>query len=232
MERQPLDYSLIFSKKRRTIAIHVKGESVSVRAPLGACKRFIDDFVQSKRTWIEVQLQKHSDYSAQSSNPLSDNKIMLFGDWLDIKVSRAKRTQLISNSMGIELVIAERVNHAQNKAKDLLLAHLSDNLRAFINERLEHWQSVMAVQASSVKIRSYKRRWGSCNQRRELSFNTFLVGAPKWVIDYVIVHELAHIRYMNHGKEFWRWVDDTYEHTNQAKLWLKQHGQKLELNFE
>ncbi len=232
LERQPINYSLIFSKKRRTIAIHVKAQSVSVRAPHGACKRFIDDFVLSKRTWIETQLLKQSDFTSQVTKPLQDNKVMLFGEWVNIKVSRGKRSQTICEMGAVEFVIAHRVSQVSSKAKDMLLAYLSQSLTVYVNERIAYWQNEMGVTASDVKVRTYKRRWGSCNQRRELSFNTFLVGAPKWVIDYVIVHELAHIRHMDHSNAFWQFVETKYAYTNQAKAWLKENGHKLELRFE
>ena len=76
-------------------------------------------------------------------------------------------------------------------------------LMPWLQQRLEYWQGRMGVRASKVRVRRLKSRWGSCSSRGNLSFSLSLVQLPKRLADYVVVHELAHLREMNHSPAFW-----------------------------
>jgi predicted metal-dependent hydrolase len=80
---------------------------------------------------------------------------------------------------------------------------------------------------NNIRITSAKTRWGSCSSRKNLNFSFFLIGAPKQTIDYVIVHELAHLREMNHSKNFWQIVENIMPDYKEHKKWLKENGNKL-----
>ncbi|MFY8273274.1 M48 family metallopeptidase [Pseudoalteromonas sp. SSDWG2] len=214
------------------MAIHIKNAQVVVRAPKGVSRRFIDSFVHSKSAWIAHQLNKQLSAQGDKPRPLQDSKVMLFGEHrpLDI-VMQSKSAVSVTNDL-VRIMVSHRVSNVHTKAKQLLLEELAAQLQGYLDTRLPYWQDKMGVRVSDYKVRVYQRRWGSCNQRAELSFNTLLVGAPQWVIDYVIVHELAHIRYMNHSSTFWQWVVTHYPRTEDAKAWLKENGSKLDLQFE
>ena len=77
---------------------------------------------------------------------------------------------------------------------------------------------------SSVRIRTYRARWGSCNARGELVFNWKLIMTPPSVIDYVVVHELCHLHHLNHGAQFWRCVQQAFPDYRNAVNWLKANG--------
>jgi len=81
---------------------------------------------------------------------------------------------------------------------------------------------------SAIKVRQYKSRWGSCNNRGELSFNYLLMMTPAWVIDYVIIHELCHLKHLNHSRQFWQLVAKHYPLFNEAKTWLKDNQHHLQ----
>lgn len=81
-----------------------------------------------------------------------------------------------------------------------------------------------------ISIRDQKTRWGSCSARGTLSFNWRLMLAPPTIADYVIVHELCHLTYMNHSADFWRKVESVYPDYRTARKWLKDHGNELVIN--
>lgn len=78
-----------------------------------------------------------------------------------------------------------------------------------------------------ITIRDQKTRWGSCSARGTLSFNWRLMLAPPTIADYVIVHELCHLTYMNHSADFWQKVESVYPDYRTARKWLKDHGNEL-----
>ena len=81
-----------------------------------------------------------------------------------------------------------------------------------------------------ITIRDQKTRWGSCSARGTLSFNWRLMLAPPTIADYVIVHELCHLTYMNHSADFWHKVESVYPDYRTARKWLKDHGNELVIN--
>uniref|UniRef100_UPI0018AB9FA7 M48 family metallopeptidase n=1 Tax=Clostridium tertium TaxID=1559 RepID=UPI0018AB9FA7 len=76
-------------------------------------------------------------------------------------------------------------------------------------------------------IKDQKSLWGSCNSRREIRLNWRLVLMPQFVMDYIIIHELCHIKQMNHSKEFWKLVESHCPNYKESKYWLKENGAML-----
>jgi predicted metal-dependent hydrolase len=86
----------------------------------------------------------------------------------------------------------------------------------------------LGVKVAMASIVDNRYRWGSCTVNDNLSFNWRLIKAPIFVVDYVIVHELAHLLENNHTPRFWSIVRATSPAMERAKTWLKEHGQLLE----
>ncbi|QDP02245.1 M48 family metallopeptidase [Thalassotalea sp. PS06] len=93
--------------------------------------------------------------------------------------------------------------------------------------RLNNWQGITGLESSSLKIRFYKSRWGSCDNQARITLNNRLVMAPDSVVDYVIVHELCHLVHQNHSSDFWALVEHFYPNFKKSKRWLQQHQAAL-----
>ncbi len=89
----------------------------------------------------------------------------------------------------------------------------------------------IGVKYGKITIRCQKTRWGSCSSKRNLSFNCLLLLCPDWVADYVIVHELCHLKEMNHSTRFWTSVEKYCPGYRNAKDWLKTYGYKILLRI-
>lgn len=92
-----------------------------------------------------------------------------------------------------------------------------------MRQRLQFYEDQMGLKARSLKLGWQKSLWGSCSSRHDIVLNVRLIVAPLSVIDYVVVHELAHITYRHHGPQFWHLVAQHCSHYQQAKLWLRQN---------
>ena len=93
-----------------------------------------------------------------------------------------------------------------NRKNDAYIKELADKARIFIPERVKYYAEVIGVDYGRITIRCQKTRWGSCSSKGNLNFNCLLMLMPSEVIDYVVVHELCHIKQMNHSKAFWKEV--------------------------
>ncbi len=125
----------------------------------------------------------------------------------------------INNSWNAERQSSETVNAL--KRWFLREAH------RIINERLVHYSNILKLNYNDVRIKEQKTRWGSCSQKGNLNFNWRLVMAPLWILDYVVIHELCHIKHLNHSKDFWDMVELYYTNCKEAKAWLKANGGRL-----
>jgi hypothetical protein len=156
-----MDYKLIRSiRKTITITVSLQGE-VIVRAPHDTSKRVIDNFILSKKAWIEATQEKFK------GRPLT---------------------------------------HMDKPIEDAEITALKKKAKEYINERAEYFAQRMGVRYKSIKINSAKTRWGSCNRSGMINFSYRLILAPPALVDYVIIHELAHLKELNHSSKFWKIV--------------------------
>jgi predicted metal-dependent hydrolase len=108
---------------------------------------------------------------------------------------------------------------------------LTDWLKSEAQRDLERRVAVHAsrldVTVKSVRLRSQATRWGSCSSSGRLNFNWRLILAPRFVLDYVAAHEVAHLRHMNHSARFWATVEETLPSMAKGRAWLTAHGREL-----
>ena len=96
-----------------------------------------------------------------------------------------------------------------------------------IKTLVDKYANILGVKYSKINIRDTKTRWGSCSSSKALSFSWRLILAPIDVMEYVIVHEVCHLKEMNHSEKFWRLVFQLYPNYFDAKLWIKRNGKSL-----
>lgn len=101
--------------------------------------------------------------------------------------------------------------------------------RSYIPKRVAYYSAITGGTYNRVTIRSQKTRWGSCSSKGTLSFNWRLMLAPPVILDYVVVHELCHLKHMNHSADFWKAVEAVFPDFRNARKWLKEHGNELAL---
>lgn len=94
--------------------------------------------------------------------------------------------------------------------------------RQVIGNRVQHYRQFMGEEVTAIRIKDVKSRWGSCSSKRNLNFNWRLVMAPMEVLDYVVVHELCHLKEMNHSGAFWELVEAVLPEYKKQRKWLKE----------
>lgn len=99
--------------------------------------------------------------------------------------------------------------------------------REALPTKAEKYAQILGVSYGRIAIRHQRTRWGSCSSRGNLNFNCLLMAAPDYVQNYVVVHELAHLKEMNHSKRFWAVVADVLPDYKEARRWLKENGGDL-----
>lgn len=99
--------------------------------------------------------------------------------------------------------------------------------RQVFPERVSHYAEVMGVTYARITVREQKTRWGSCSSKGNLNFNWKLVLTPDYVLDYVVIHELAHRKVMDHSKQFYAVVAEVMPDYERARIWLRKNGRSI-----
>ena len=222
-----LRYTVKRSAKRKRLTITVERDrSVVVHAPAAAPDEAIERAVEAKRKWIYEKTQHGRKYRELPHPP---GKEMVNGESA-LYLGRSYRIELVVEGTGDItfnqrfFVPASLASGKQPAMRDWYVARAKEP----ILPRVEGHAGNLGVRYGRARIVDSPYRWGSCTARGNVSFNWRLIKAPMFVIDYVIVHELAHLLEPNHTVRFWGIVRTHAPGMERARAWLREHGQLLE----
>ncbi len=201
-----IKYGLVRSR-RKTIALYITREgALNVRAPLKMSKTDIDRFVASKESWIKKHLAKIEQRASTSDKPIDYGDKLLFRGQECIVTANKSGKGSRFNSDGSELLIPPGLN--TDKIKQAIVKAYVAAARDDLTDRVWRFSDLMGVRPQAIRITNAKTRWGSCSSKNTINFTWRLLFAPVEIIDYVVVHELAHIKEHNHSDRFWKIVCD------------------------
>lgn len=225
------DAAIQFSRRRRTLTIKVDEGKVTAQAPYSAPLADIEDFLRKKSDWVLEKLaHQQAQLKAREKSWTSGDRLPWLGGEVTLRVEHAGRGQIRFDGqnlvVGVRSALPEII---ERRVQALVQQWYKDCAAQEIARRVAHWQSVTGIAPRSHSIRTYKSRWGSCNHRKELTFNWKLIMAPPAVLDYVVVHELCHIVHFNHSPAYWSLVERFQPQYKIHKSWLRTHGLSLEL---
>lgn len=148
---------------------------------------------------------------------VSDNEIERMviskSKWIDEHMLKVQST--IDERSKLEKITFEQVKELEDQAVE------------YIPKRVKYYAEKENFVYNKITIKNLVSRWGSCSTKGNLNFNCLLMLTPDYVIDYIVVHELCHLREMNHSEKFWAEVEKIMPDYQRAELWLKQNGENL-----
>ncbi|MGL5381469.1 M48 family metallopeptidase [Clostridium sp.] len=195
-------------KKMKNMILKVKPDgTIHLSVPYGLKDEIIDDFIKRKREWIEDSLKNVLDKNKRTTNISMDNGEVHYylGKPYILKVISALKEEV--KIEGEDLVLYTR--YIDNKEKKALLLNYwyKNQAREIFNKYILMYSKILNKNVNKVAIKSMKTRWGSCSvQKRNISLNLELIKKPLECIEYVVLHEIAHIEHPNHSKDFWNYV--------------------------
>jgi predicted metal-dependent hydrolase len=191
----------LIRSKRRTISLIIKDDGdLLVRAPNHTRIEYVQRFLQEKEDWIK----KHQ-------NTIKD-------------FLKRKKSHKFITSQGIYLlgkrVIPKKINL---KKYSEIKSWYKAEAEKYITKRLDFFADKFDLKYGTLKITDAKRRWGSCSGRNNMNFSWRILMAPKKTVDYVIIHELAHIKHKNHSARFWDFVETMMKDYKKHDNWLEEN---------
>ncbi|MBQ7368435.1 MAG: M48 family metallopeptidase [Clostridia bacterium] len=205
----------IIRSARKTLSVSVDCfGKVTVRAPRRLDEKRILAFLQEKESWIIKQKRKTAVAGiCLPPENLLGYEFLLLGE--KHKIAAISGVRVSYDNENKTLVLPAK------NPKDRLVKWLKENALRIFCEITERRAKEMGVAVQSVKITSARRKWGSCSGKDEIRYSFRLLYAPKEVIDYVVVHELAHVRHKNHSAAFWNEVARFVPDYKTKRQWLK-----------
>jgi len=211
------DYLVINRRKVKWARIQVYADGkVQMVVPQYYTEREISQFFQQKQHWI-AQQRASTQRPAHEVLGINEGQLLLFGRGYDLSDSTA-REEVIDHD---QQIITSRYNLARKQEQENWYRKIA---KAYLSEQIEQLANTHGYTFSRLFIRAQRTRWGSCSAQKNISLNWKLVKAPVQVSDYVILHELAHTRIMNHSPAFWREVEQRAPDYRTARTWLRTHG--------
>ena len=214
------DYVFI-RKKRKTVGIRLdRYGNITVSAPLRYTKPQADRFVLDHADWI---IKKRAELAA--CNPLpkltfrEGEKVPLFGEELTLRLCDTRRVTVRDGFVFLP----------SSAPKAALKKYYVSRLREYLASALSLYAQRMGVTPTGLRVTSARTRWGSCNGENALAFSFYLGMCAPFAVDYVVVHELCHIRHKNHSKAFWNEVAKYFPDYKKAKQYLKEKSSFTEL---
>ena len=241
-----IHYLLVQSPRRKSMMIHIKGTEhpafspgngllVRVLVPSFAQERHIQDFLKENERWIVNQVQR-ARQNRLKFKPLKFNEgeeFLFLGNKYPLETTKVNNAQLPVRFNGEKWIIpvseAASAGAIPDDLKDKMIAWYRSQAQEILGGRVFHFARVMGVEPVHIGIRAQKRIWGSCHYRKKAIYlNWKIILAPLPVVDYVVVHELSHLKVPDHSKKFWRQVEKICPDYRQQSRWLKDNHRDME----
>jgi predicted metal-dependent hydrolase len=220
---------------KRSLGLTLKMNGViRVSAPKGIPLSRIRDFVLSQESWIEQNLRKYETVrQAYPQKAIREGELFpFFGEELPLVFEPCSGTTRPCFKIRDAKLICQvrkemwhifEPNAAHPELLPALAAFYKKTARTVLLKSVELYSEKMNLKPSGLSFRAQKTRWGSCSSKGRISLNWKMVIAPREVIDYVVVHELAHLRYYNHSASFWSLVATQSPDYRVQRNWLKEN---------
>lgn len=214
-------------RPRRTVGLKITADGLIIHAPKRIAEYQLQTILLQKSDWIQKKLSALQQNKMPPVQWQHGEKLLLLGNQVTLAVKHDARAKAINHQPGL-LELAQP-NHEASAISHKVLQWYKKQAVIDFARRLEIFSAKLGVAMPKLLISSARTRWGSCNSKQEIRLNWRLLQAPPHLINYVVCHELAHLKEMNHSVKFWAVVASIYPDYKQAEKELKAWSPKLHL---
>ena len=205
----------VHRKKVKNINLRIKPNmEVYISVPMNLHRDYIENFIRSKESWIKSVLKKVEDVKEkQKGFEYKTGEIHRFLGKeynLTVKTGNFNSVNLVNNEKKPNIILTVNENILENidEKKTIMEKWYFENAKKLFPQFMEKWLKILDEHVEKVSIKPMKTRWGSCNYvKKYITLNTELIKRTPFEIEYVVLHELTHLKYPNHGKGFYNYVE-------------------------
>ena len=206
------------SRRSKSISLKIRNGELEVSCPYNTSEIFIKNLIERKKVWINKNIDR-SRKNQKKIDQISNGFITYKGLVLKLVYEKSNLEGIAVEDNELKIFYSDK-----SKSKKLIIEWLKLQANNFLRARLSFLSKRISIEFNSLTIKSYKARWGSCNIKGDIFLNWKLIMLPESVIDYVLIHELAHINVPNHSSKFWELVKKKDPQYCKNKKWLKDNG--------
>jgi predicted metal-dependent hydrolase len=222
---EPIPYHLE-RRVRKTVGLKINHNGLIVHAPTRLSQKELERMLLSKADWIVKKLQGQQENQLEKFIWEDGASMLLLGNTIELSVRLDSVSRVLEYEPGRISVALPTPNNQTSIARKVLLWYKKQAQTDF-TRRIELLAAKLGVETPPLFLSSARSRWGSCNSRGEVRLNWRLLQAPPHIINYVVAHELAHLKEMNHSAKFWATVGRIYPEYKTAEKELKAWSAKL-----
>ena len=214
----------VHRKKVKNINLRIRPNmEIYISAPMNLHSDYIENFIRSKEKWIKQVLQKIEEAKQNQlpSQYLSGEKHKYLGKEYELEVKQGNSNRVgLKEGKIILTVISNIFENSVEKKKVMEKWYFENAQKVFVNV-IQKWLEILDESIEKLSIKPMKSRWGSCNYvKRYINLNTELIKRTQFEIEYVVLHELTHLKYPNHGKGFYRYIENYMPNYKMAEKML------------
>jgi len=232
-----LDYELQRSK-RRSIGFLINEHGLRITAPRWVTIAAIEAAIGEKQNWVLRKLSERQERQLHKPAAVmtwgDGTTIPYLGKQIVLRITPAlvntSRIRYDQDANELQLHLSQHVD--EKRLKELILGWLQQQAKREFNQRLPGFAEKLNVRYHSMSLSTATTRWGSCTSQGKIRLNWRLIHFSPMIIDYVIAHELAHLREMNHSPRFWATVESVFPDVDIARRQLRQHATSDLPNFK
>ena len=223
-----LSVEVIRTKRKKTVSIRVFNGLVQAVVPEQLSDIRVTELIQKSTPWILRKLSKESQASVfLPKKYISGEAFPYLGRHYRLKVlfGDNDKVRLLHGNLEVSVSKGSKESDIRNALSDWYECHA---LKKLI-EKTKKYAGIIGIFPNSISVKNYKSRWGSCSSKGDISYNWRIILAPPQIVNYVVVHELCHLRHMNHSSAYWESVKQVFPDYLIYRKWLKEKGTTLEV---
>lgn len=220
---------VIRTTRIKSARLQVEDGVVSISVPKALEVERIEQLLKDKNRWIKEKLYLHQQQQpAPKREMLSGEAFPYLGRNYRLKITTGKLQPVKLLHGRLQVVVPKAMRH-EHIIRDMLTHWYRLQAEIRFKEKVKRYASVVGVEPTDVSVKTFKSRWGSCNVKGEIQFHWKVIMAPNRIVDYVVVHELCHLKHHDHSPAFWKSVERIVPDYLECKAWLKEFGVGFEV---
>ncbi len=221
---------IVRTPRKKTASIEVNGGIAKVTVPEHLSDQRLNSLIKKRSVWIKQKI------AILSASPLRKPKEYVSGEVFQYLGRNYRLKRLLGPIEGVRMKSGQlQVTVAQGSTNALTEASVRSSLNTWyethalakLTEKTHKYAAILGVDVGNITVKDYKARWGSCFPSGDIAYNWRIIMAPHHIIDYVVVHELCHLREQNHSPKYWRHVESVIGDYKYRREWLKVYGASL-----
>ena len=220
---------VVRTTRSKSARLQVEDGVVSIIVPSALEQEKIQQLLKDKRRWIKEKLYLHQQQQpAPKRELLSGEAFPYLGRNYRLKIQTGKfqSVKLLHGRLHVVIPKAMRLEHI---IREMLTHWYRMQAETRFKEKVKRYAPIIGVSPSGVSVKTFKSRWGSCTPKGEIQFHWKIIMAPHRIVDYVVIHELCHLKHHDHSPAFWKSVERLVPDYLECKWWLKEFGVGFEV---